>query len=64
VGRNMAKHLLRHTMDTVIIVDDLSVGIPPHSWLGIEDLTGSSSPNRVQNDIEWWGEDERLIFWK
>ncbi len=64
VGRNMAKYLLRHTGDTVIIVDDLSVGIPPHTWLRIEDLTGSLIPKRVQDNIEWWGKDERLIFWK
>ncbi len=64
VGRNMAKHLLKHTEDTIIIVDDLSVGIGPQGWLGIEELTGSNVPKRIDDEIEWWGQDERLIFWK
>jgi len=64
VGRNMAKHLLKHTTDKILIVDDLSVGIPPVQWLGISELTGHYHPKNTIQNIELWGEDERLIFWK
>lgn len=64
VGRNMAKHILTHTQDRVIIVDDLSVGISPSKWLGAQEMFGSTKPEKTIDKAEFWGIDERLIFWK
>ena len=64
VGRNMAKHLFKHTDAIIIVVDDLSVGVPPIQWIGVERDLGATQPVRVANGIEYWGEDERLQFWK
>lgn len=33
VGRNLVKRLLKTTSDTLVIVDDLSVGTHPNTWL-------------------------------
>lgn len=63
VGRNMAKHLLNTTEDTVIIVDDLSVGMSPALWPVAEGKFMGGSPNRSEGNVEFWGEDERLVFW-
>ncbi|MEM7658877.1 MAG: NAD-dependent epimerase/dehydratase family protein, partial [Bacteroidota bacterium] len=64
VGRNMAKHLYRTTQDLIIIVDDLSVGLPPSKWIGVEDVFGTNQASKVEGDIEYWGKDERVVFWK
>lgn len=64
VGRNMARHLIKHTQDTVIIVDDLSVGISPAKWLGAEELFGGIDPQKIIENVSFWGADERLVFWK
>ncbi|MEM6261383.1 MAG: NAD-dependent epimerase/dehydratase family protein [Bacteroidota bacterium] len=64
VGRNMAKHLYKTTSDTIIIVDDLSVGVGVETWLGCEELFGSLSPARIEGNIEYWGAEERFVFWK
>ncbi|MDP5169681.1 MAG: NAD-dependent epimerase/dehydratase family protein [Bacteroidia bacterium] len=63
VGRNMAKHLLKTTPDSVIIVDDLSVGLAPAQWPVVSGRFLGGSPKRVQGNVEFWGDDERLIFW-
>jgi len=57
VGRNMTKRILETTNDKVFIVDDLSIGIHPSSW--IDNYT-----SRLENGLEIIGEDERLYFWK
>ncbi|RMG17752.1 MAG: NAD(P)-dependent oxidoreductase, partial [Bacteroidetes bacterium] len=64
VGRNMATHLLKHTNDHVIVVDDLSVGIPPGEWLHAQELFGSTQPHRTQGQASFWGKEERLLFWQ
>ena len=64
VGRNMAKHLYAHTKDLVVIVDDLSVGLTPSEWIGVEKTFGTNQPTKTENGLEYWGADERLIFWK
>lgn len=64
VGRNMAKRLTSTTKDRVIIVDDLSVGLPPSQWPVAEGQFMGGSPQRVQDNVEFWGENEELIFWK
>ncbi|MEL6673943.1 MAG: NAD-dependent epimerase/dehydratase family protein [Bacteroidota bacterium] len=64
VGRNVAKHLLNTTADRIIIVDDLSVGISPGLWPVPEGKFLGGSPQRTVEEMEFWGEDERLLFWK
>ena len=55
---------MKHTQDRIIIVDDLSVGISPSKWLGAEEMFGSTQAKRSIEKAEFWGADERLIFWK
>jgi UDP-glucose 4-epimerase len=57
VGRNMVKRLLNTTNDKVFMIDDLSIGRHPSTWL--HDYT-----SRQLDDIEIIGKDERLVFWK
>jgi len=57
VGRNFTKHILNNTKDAVIMVDDLSVGTHPSTWL--EDTT-----TRQFKDIEIFGKEERLFFFQ
>lgn len=57
VGRNTVKQLLKRTNDIILMVDDLSVGTHPSTWL--EDSTRKNF-----KDIEIFGKDERLFFWK
>ena len=64
VGRNVAQHLLKHTEDTILIVDDLSVGIAPGKWLHAETLFGSKAAKRSIGSLSFWGENERLLFWE
>lgn len=84
VGRNVAKHLYRTTKDTIIIVDDLSVGVGPSEWINVEASFGTNQPNRstsmlahyeaqgldkpdyLDSDahVEFWGDDDRVIFWE
>lgn len=64
VGRNMAKHLLQHTPDRVIIVDDCSVGMPVADWPWPHENFLGTEPNRIQGQAEFWGKNDQLIFWK
>lgn len=57
VGRNMVKRLYNTTNDRVIFIDDLSVGLHPSEWLGL-DL------NRKVKDLELYGDNDRLVFLK
>lgn len=57
VGRNMVKRLYNNTNDRVIFVDDLSVGTHPDEWLGME-------LNRRVKDLEFYGDNDRLVFLK
>lgn len=57
VGRNMTRRLLKTTKDKVFIIDDLSIGTHPSTWL--EHFT-----SRKFKDVEIIGQDERLYFWK
>jgi len=58
VGRNFVKRLYRTTEDTIIFVDDLSVGTHPSTWLD------TSMPSTKNKDMEIIGEDGRLLFLK
>lgn len=57
VGRNMTRRLLKTTKDKVFIIDDLSIGTHPSTWM--ENFT-----SRKFKDVEIIGQDERLYFWK
>ena len=57
VGRNMVKRLLKTTNDKIFVVDDLSVGTHPSTW--IENFS-----SKIFKDIEIIGSDERIYFWK
>lgn len=57
VGRNMVKRLLKTTSDTVFVVDDLSIGTHPSTWL-------SGFTSKMVGDLEVIGSDSRLLFWK
>ncbi|WNJ18205.1 NAD-dependent epimerase/dehydratase family protein [Pontibacter sp. G13] len=63
VGRNMAKHLYKTTQDTIIVVDDLSVGMEPAQWPFPEGKFLGDAPQRSIDNVEFWGEDQRMIFW-
>ena len=64
VGRNMVKNLLATTSDYILAVDDLSVGLPPQQWPGIESVLGSQVPTKTQGKLSIWGAEERLLFWE
>jgi len=57
VGKNMVKRLYRTTTDKLFIVDDLSIGTHPSTWL-------ENFKSRMHGDLELIGEDERIYFWK
>ncbi len=55
VGRNMVNRLYNSTSDRIVFIDDLSVGVHPDKWINVP-------LNRTVNDIQIYGEDERLIY--
>lgn len=65
VGRNVAKRLLATTSDTIIVVDDLSVGTHPTTWLNFEDVPHFTEQPKVAGElpVERFGEGGRLVFW-
>ena len=57
VGRNLVKRLYQTTNDQLLIVDDLSTGLPPEEWF----------PNPVikkTTNFEYLDASERVKFWK
>ena len=58
VGRNFVKRLHATTNDTILFIDDLSVGTHPSTWLP------EQTPSRKENGLEYFGSDERMIFLK
>ena len=65
VGRNLVKRLIRTTQDRVIVVDDLCVGMGPAEWPMPEGGAWlGGSPVRTQGQVEFWGENEQMIFWR
>ena len=57
VGRNMVKRLYRTTQDKLFIVDDLSIGTHPSTWM-------EYSQSKMIKDLEVIGDDERIYLWK
>jgi nucleoside-diphosphate-sugar epimerase len=64
VGRNVAKRLLETTSDYVLVVDDLSVGVAPDQWLYRDQLNLGTAPVKTVDHMEWWGQTQRLLFWR
>lgn len=56
VGRNFVKRYHSTTTDTILFVDDLSVGTHPSTWLP------EGTPSVIENGLEYFGEDKRMIF--
>jgi nucleoside-diphosphate-sugar epimerase len=59
VGRNFVKRIYNTTTDTILFVDDLSVGTHPSTW-----LPEGTSSRTTENGLEYFGDDNRLIFLK
>lgn len=57
VGRNMVKRLLSTTNDKLFLVDDLSIGAHPSTWM-------QNFVSNQKEDLEVIGADERCYFWK
>ena len=57
VGRNTVKQLLKRTNDNIIMIDDLSVGTHPSTWL-------DNFVSKKNKDVEIIGKEERLFFWQ
>ncbi len=59
VGRNFTKRLYQSTPDNILFIDDLSVGTHPTTW-----LEEGTHQRVAENGLEFFGEDERMIFLK
>jgi UDP-glucose 4-epimerase len=53
----MVKRLYRNTEDALFIIDDLSIGTHPSTWM-------EYSQSKMIGNLEVIGEDERVYFWK
>lgn len=56
VGRNLVKRLLKTTNDTLFVIDDLSTGTSPETWL-------ANGKFEKKQDLKLY-ENGRLIFWE
>lgn len=59
VGRNIVKRILNTTKDSVIMVDDLSVGTLPSTWEWMQPYRSN-----MIKDVEVIGKEERLFFFR
>ncbi|MBI1938251.1 MAG: NAD-dependent epimerase/dehydratase family protein [Ignavibacteriales bacterium] len=57
VGRHTVTELLKRTRDNVLMIDDLSVGTHPSTWL-------PNFSSKKFKDVEIIGSEERLFYWK
>ena len=62
VGRNLVKRLLSTSSDFLVIVDDLSTGTTPESWLPSSELFESSDSERIGERIRYFRQDCRKFF--
>ncbi len=62
VGRNLVKRLLSTSSDFLVIVDDLSTGTTPESWLPSSELFESSNSERIGERILYFRQDCRKFF--
>ena len=56
VGRNFVNRLYSTTQDTLLVIDDLSVGAHPKEWLD------PSFAKHKEGNVEYFGDDKRIIF--
>ncbi len=56
VGRNFVNRLYSTTQDTLLVIDDLSVGTHPNEWLD------PSFAMHKEGNVEYFGDDKRIIF--
>ena len=56
VGRNFVNRLYSTTQDTLLVIDDLSVGTHPKEWLD------PSFAKHKEGNVEYFGDDKRIIF--
>ena len=56
VGRNFVNRLYSTTQDTLLVIDDLSVGTHPNEWLD------PSFAKHKEGNVEYFGDDKRIIF--
>ena len=56
VGRNFVNRLYSTTQDTLLVIDDLSVGTHPNEWLD------PSFGKHKEGNVEYFGDDKRIIF--
>lgn len=64
VGRNLVKRLLKDTEDKLLLIDDLSVGTSPATWLWADEYWPEKKPLKVTQELEHWGEQGRVFLWK
>ena len=56
VGRNFVNRLYSTTQDTLLVIDDLSVGAHPKEWLD------PGFAKHKEGNVEYFGDDKRIIF--
>ena len=64
VGRNLVKRLLTTTQDVLVIVDDLSVGTHPSTWLPNPIIESQIGQMEVYHNgrIQFWKGDFKLFL--
>ena len=62
VGRNLVKRLLSTSSDFLVLVDDLSTGTHPRTWLSHSELNGKEETGRIGERILYFQEDCRAFF--
>lgn len=62
VGRNLVKRLLQTTSDALVLVDDLSTGLPPSSWLPESECGEGTGTGRLGPRVWYFPEDCRKFF--
>lgn len=62
VGRNLVKRLLSTSSDFIVMVDDLSTGTPPETWLPAKELQGAAGGERIGERILYFKQDCRAFF--
>jgi nucleoside-diphosphate-sugar epimerase len=64
VGRNLVKRLLKTTSDLLVLVDDLSTGTPPQTWLPTEWNQPTQGNHRIGDRMLYFQMDCRSFFQK
>jgi len=64
VGRNLVKRLLSTSSDFLILVDDLSTGTHPSTWLPPQELIGGLGHQKIGERIIFLQQDCRIFFQK